>query len=427
MQEREANWEGRLIELVDIESYCGVEREGVPSEYVTQMRLGLTFYIASSQRMTSNGMSTSPRHRPLKWDAQVTFRSVQFELSEPPSDAISAVKFAPSIPSRLLVSSWDRHVYLYDTSEGDTGALLLKVEHHAPVLDICFGDDDTAYSAGLDCDVTKIDLETGRKTLLSTHDDGVKSVIYSDKHSLLISGSWDSTLHVHILDNKGNLAHAPATIPLPSKPFSLSLTRTKLVVAMASRAMHVYDLASLKMLTSQAAPSQESNNQNIIEIEPWQQRESSLKFMIRAICCTPDDAGYAAASIEGRIALDWFDPSEESQARKYAFKCHRQIVDDVDVVYPVNALAFHPIRTGTFASGGGDGHVALWDGKGKRRIRQYQGFEMSVASLSWSCDGKLLAVGVCPGFEDGKEDIAEGESKVFIRKVSENETKGKGN
>jgi hypothetical protein len=49
--------------------------------------------------------------------------------------------------------------------------------------------------------------------------------------------------------------------------------------------------------------------------------------------------------------VEWFDPSPESQARKYAFKCHRQTAEDgVDVVYPVNALAFHPVF-GTFASG----------------------------------------------------------------------------
>lgn len=54
-------------------------------------------------------------------------------------------------------------------------------------------------------------------------------------------------------------------------------------------------------------------------------------------------AGYVSASIEGRIAVEFFDPSLEAQARKYAFKCHRQVVDGVDHVFPVNAIAFHPM------------------------------------------------------------------------------------
>jgi cell cycle arrest protein BUB3 len=53
--------------------------------------------------------------------------------------------------------------------------------------------------------------------------------------------------------------------------------------------------------------------------------------------------GYATASTEGRIAIEYFDPSPEAQEKKYAFKCHRQTIDDVDHVWPVNDLAFHPM------------------------------------------------------------------------------------
>lgn len=53
-------------------------------------------------------------------------------------------------------------------------------------------------------------------------------------------------------------------------------------------------------------------------------------------------AGYASASVEGRISVEYFDPSPEEQARKYAFKCHRQTIEGGDLVWPVNALAFNP-------------------------------------------------------------------------------------
>ena len=53
--------------------------------------------------------------------------------------------------------------------------------------------------------------------------------------------------------------------------------------------------------------------------------------------------GYATGSVEGRIAVEYFDPDPKVQEKKYAFKCHRQTIDDVDHVWPVNALAFHPV------------------------------------------------------------------------------------
>lgn len=193
----------------------------------------------------------------------------------------------------------------------------------------------------------------------------------------------------------------------PHKIYSLSTSGHTLVVAMAARAFHLYDLRNMS--------------------KPSQVRESSLKFMTRTVACMPNGLGYASSSIEGRVAVEFFDPSDEVQARKYAFKCHRQVENGVDVVYPVNALAFHPVY-GTFASGGGDGVVSLWDGMAKRRLRQYQKFGASIAGLSFNKDGKCLAIGSSGGFEDGRND---GECpadtiKVFIREMAEGEGKGKG-
>ncbi|KAF2263338.1 mitotic checkpoint protein BUB3 [Lojkania enalia] len=341
--------------------------------------------------------------------------SSQFELAQNPTDAISAVKFAPNSSTRLLVSSWDRNVYLYDTHAEPGGKLLQKYEHPQAVLDVCFGrDDNEAFSCGLDWIVRRIDLETGAMSTMSMHEKGVRNVIFSRPHSLLISASWDSTLHLHSLSDIEN-PDTYTTVPLPSKPFSLSVSPTKLVVAMASRALHIYELDSLAKVSTEGG---------VVDVEPWQRRESSMKYMTRAVACMPNDAGYASSSIEGRVAVEWFDPSDESQARKYAFKCHRQAVDGQDIVYPVHALAFHPVH-GTFASGGGDGVVALWDGVAKRRIRQYQKFPASVASITFSEDGKFMAVAVSPGFENGMEELPDGVIKVFVRELGETEAMGK--
>lgn len=49
--------------------------------------------------------------------------------------------------------------------------------------------------------------------------------------------------------------------------------------------------------------------------------------------------------------MEYFDNNEQVQSRKYAFKCHRRSEAGRDLVYPVNAIAFHPVF-GTFATGG---------------------------------------------------------------------------
>ena len=83
----------------------------------------------------------------------------------------------------------------------------------------------------------------------------------------------------------------------------------------------------------------------------------------RCIRTFPNFSGYALSSIEGRVAIEYFDRAQEAQA--YAFKCHRVGT----TVFPVNALAFHPTH-GTFATGGCDGLVNIWDGTNKKRLCQ---------------------------------------------------------
>lgn len=87
----------------------------------------------------------------------LTFVATQFELSPPPGDAVSATVFAPE-SNKLLVASWDKNVYNYDIGNGSGDAKLINTyEHRAPVLDVCFGDnDEEAFTAGMDCAVNRL-------------------------------------------------------------------------------------------------------------------------------------------------------------------------------------------------------------------------------------------------------------------------------
>ena len=54
--------------------------------------------------------------------------------------------------------------------------------------------------------------------------------------------------------------------------------------------------------------------------------------------------------------------------------------------------AYSCISYGTFATGGGDGHVNIWDGKNKKRICQFPPYKTSISSLDFNSTGNLLAV-----------------------------------
>lgn len=198
-----------------------------------------------------------------------------------------------------------------------------------------------------------------------------------------------------------------ARVELPGKVYSMDVCHNTLVVAMSDRHIWIFDTRNLG--------------------EPMQKRESSLKYMTRCVRAFPDGAGYVCTSIEGRVAIDFVDPSDEAQAQKYAFKCHRSTMSEQDQlmekVFPVNAAAFHPTY-GTFATGGADGVVNFWDRVNRKRIRQLPKYHSPISSLSFNRDGQLLAIAASYGFEDGERSDKPRDS-VFIRAVEDADIKPK--
>jgi len=290
-------------------------------------------------------------------------------------------------------------VKLYDVQTNEQKS---KFDHRAAVLTCCFADGEHAYSGGLDTSVRQLDLPAERTNHMGQHNDAISTMNYSREISALITGSWDRT--VRFWDPRSSNAQQ-AVHNLPERVYQMDLVNHTLVVGMASRLFSIYDIRKMDA--------------------PTQTRESSLKFMTRALACMVDGQGYATASVEGRIAVEFFDPSPEAQEKKYAFKCHRQAVGEVDHVWPVNSLAFHPVYN-TFASAGSDGTVSIWDHKLKKRLRQYPKFRSAVPSIAFNCDGTKLAVGVSYMWDDGEDGAKSAERPaVYVRNVGD-EVKPKG-
>uniref|UniRef100_A0A0D9X102 Anaphase-promoting complex subunit 4 WD40 domain-containing protein n=1 Tax=Leersia perrieri TaxID=77586 RepID=A0A0D9X102_9ORYZ len=293
------------------------------------------------------------------------------ELRDPPSDGVSSIRFSKH-SDRLLVSSWDKTVRLYDP---EANAPRWVFMHAAPVLDCCFHDDFSGFSASGDNTVRRLAYSTGGNDILGRHDAPARCVEYSYSTGQVITGSWDKT--IKCWDPRGVSGTSYHTLVgtqnQPERVYSLSLSGYNLVVATAGRHVNVYDLRSMS--------------------RPEQQRESPLKFQTRCVQCYPNGIGFALASVEGRVAMEFFDQSEYASSKKY----------------------------GTFATGGCDGFVSFWDGDNKRKLFQVPRYPSSISALSFSRDGRLLAVASSYTFEEG--DKPHPPDAIFIRDVNEGEVK----
>jgi cell cycle arrest protein BUB3 len=77
----------------------------------------------------------------------------------------------------------------------------------------------------------------------------------------------------------------------------------------------------------------------------------------------------------------------------------------------------------TFASGGSDGVVAIWDHKVKKRLRQYPKFSAPIPSVAFNCDGTRLAMGVSYTWDEGEEGAKNAEMPSVYVKMCEDDAK----
>ncbi|XP_064451472.1 mitotic checkpoint protein BUB3 isoform X1 [Mirounga angustirostris] len=319
--------------------------------------------------------------------------SNEFKLNQPPEDGISSVKFSPNTSQFLLVSSWDTSVRLYDVP---ANSMRLKYQHTGAVLDCAFYDPTHAWSGGLDHQLKMHDLNTDQENLVGTHDAPIRCVEYCPEVNVMVTGSWDQTVKLWDPRTPCNAG----TFSQPEKVYTLSVSGDRLIVGTAGRRVLVWDLRNMGYVQ--------------------QRRESSLKYQTRCIRAFPNKQGYVLSSIEGRVAVEYLDPSPEVQKKKYAFKCHRLKENNIEQIYPVNAISFHNIHN-TFATGGSDGFVNIWDPFNKKRLCQFHRYPTSIASLAFSNDGTTLAIASSYMYE--MDDTEHPEDGIFIRQVTDAETK----
>jgi len=316
--------------------------------------------------------------------------SPEFELNTPPLDGISNLRFGQQ-GEYLLVSSWDSSVKLYDVIRNQ---FKFQYSSQAAVLDCSFTDTFHSVSGGLDLQLKYVDLITSKEVILGEHSQPIRCVEYSPSPSIVITGSWDQTIKLWDVRSQN---HCIGTFGQPGRVFTMAQSLNRLIVGTSGRNVWIWDLRKMQ--------------------EPEQRRESSLKHQTRTIRAFIEGDGYALTSTEGRVAMEYFDPSPHIQGKKYAFKCHRAKNGDIEEVYPINAVAFHPLL-GTFATGGCDGLVNVWDGKNKKRLCQFRKYPTSISALSFNYDGSQLAI--ASSYTHFNKQIPTNlKEQIFIRNISE--------
>lgn len=245
------------------------------------------------------------------------------------------------------------------------------------------------------------DLQTNAETIVGFHNSPIRCLEHSIDNNLMITGGWDSQLKLW----DGRSPNAIGTYIQPDRIYTFDVCGNTIVVGTAERRVLVWDLKNMSY--------------------PQQRRESSLKFQTRFIRCFSNKEGFVLSSVEGRVAVEYLDPSPDIQKKKYAFKCHRNkdTATGLEYIFPVNSISFHS-GYNTFATGGSDGFVNIWDGFNKKRLCQFHKYPTSISSLSFSPNDTYLAIASSNLAETNDiKDIPP--DSIFIRKVSDQETKPK--
>uniref|UniRef100_A0A2K5MT79 BUB3 mitotic checkpoint protein n=1 Tax=Cercocebus atys TaxID=9531 RepID=A0A2K5MT79_CERAT len=257
-------------------------------------------------------------------------------------------------------------------------------------------------------------------------EDGISSVKFSPNTSqFLLVSSWDTSVRLY---------------GVPANSVRLKYQRTGAVLDCAfyhpmhawsggldhQLKMHDLNIDQENLVGTHDAPIscvEYRPEVNVVVTGNWdqtQRRESSLKYQTRCIRAFPNKQAYVLSSIEGRVAVEYLDPSPEVQKKKYAFKCHRLKENNIQQIYPVNAISFHNIHN-TFATSRSDGFGSICDPFNKKRLCQFHRYPTSIASLAFSNDGTMLAITSSCMYE--MDDTEHPEDGIFIRQVTDAETK----
>ncbi|SCW01252.1 LAFE_0D08482g1_1 [Lachancea fermentati] len=310
---------------------------------------------------------------------------MHYELLEGvPKDYISDLCIVEGYP-HVIATAWDGSISMFDYNSRKR---LAQMRHEYPLLSTTWTVGGKKYVGSVQGELLEVDLESERFDRVFNGAQLGISALCSRAHDV-IAGSWDGTIEV--MDSRSNNIWFRSEIN-GHKVLQLDCKENTVVAACTQGKVKIYDLRQME---------------NPIT------HDSGLKFQTRDIKLMPHGKGYVQSSIDGRVAVEYFKDDES----RFAFRCHRMNLEDVQLVFPVNSVCFKNDSSMLY-TGGSDGKVFSWNLSTRKKSEELPKLEDSVLKLA--CDGEMLCMAT--GDDSFKtlptaQDIELQASKIYVAKL----------
>ncbi|XP_073258096.1 mRNA export factor-like isoform X2 [Porites lutea] len=311
-----------------------------------------SFGTFGSTSTTTNSLGLGNTDNPMK----------DVEVQSPPDDTVSALKFSPKADF-LIGSSWANDVRCWEVKENGQTVPKAQQFHTGPILDCCWHDDGTkVFTASTDKQCKMWDLNSNQAVQVAQHDKPVKTCqwIQAPNYSCLMTGSWDNT--VKFWDTRQS--NPMMVLQIPERVYCADVVYPMAIVGTAQRGIICYQLEN--------QPSE------------VKRLESPLKYQNRCVSIFRDPkknnqpVGFALGSVEGRVAIQFIEPQNPKD--NFTFKCHRSNGTGANVqdIYAVNDIAFHPVHFCSLATVGSDGKFSFWDRDARTKLKGHEFYNPQV-------------------------------------------------
>lgn len=260
--------------------------------------------------------------------------------------------------------------------------------------------------AGADKAARMLDLSAGATTpvQVAAHDAPIRCCDMipnpAGNSPLLITGSWDKTVKYWDLRQSTPIA----AVECQDRVYTMDVKNKLLVVGTADRYINIINLDNPTKF--------------------YRTMQSPLKWQTRVVSCFIDATGFAVGSIEGRCAIQYVE--EKDSSSNFSFKCHRETPPgqrDVNNIYSVNDITFHPVH-GTFSTSGSDGTFHFWDKDAKHRLKGYPAVGGTISSTAFNRTGNIFAYAVSYDWSKGySANTQQLPNKVMLHPVAPDEAK----
>ena len=221
---------------------------------------------------------------------------------------------------------------------GGNGVSNTFMPDNSPVFSCDMGlNDNTVFCGGADGVLRACDPESNSLNDIGSHNNAIRVVKVEKNSNVIVTGGWDNTVSVWDPRSNNNPVFSEN---VNGKVYALDVSAKTLVVGNSNREILIYDFA---------------NN-----MSPVSCFESPMKLQTRSLSIFGEDMGVAIGSVEGRVAIEYFQELDRDRSKKqedqqsFVYKCHRHREGSLaEVAYAINDIQF--FSTDMFCTAGSDG------------------------------------------------------------------------